>query len=1104
MAPTGLPPLPRPEAVRRWPCQAHVDEQGNHKECPLVRKDVRSQGGYASIASLRDHYRKKHPDGVPAAALEAVDLHTCTRCGFLAVHSGCQQCKQSQQAPVQLRLEAEQADEAHVGPAAEEDEEAAAAVAAAPIEQQATEQQQPAAAAAVAATAASATNAATDPQQQPAFPPQMLVCRHVPYAAQQELSDECISKMSTAIQRCKQGHDDKARQAVYDVQAVFARTLSDLGNSRSAARTVMARLRDMRAGMQLHLQNTDHQVRYQAEEEREARRIDQAIAAGSITTASNALEPGKVATWGSDSHQKAQALFPKAAQPIQVPATATAHKFSFAPELMGEQLSTAPRDSAGGCDRVTYPHLNSVFQHADEAGKAVFCEYFSMLASNELPMTPSLTDCRLILLEKPGGGLRPIAIESVFMRLTGRCVIAELRADLKLKLPPHQLGVGMAGGSQNVAHAVQSALAADPEAVVVALDARNAYGLTELTPLFREIAEVEPRLLPFAVASFAKPTRLWPANAPPGTPPVMRRTGMLQGSSIAPAAFGIDTLRVLHMLREQHPQAGAVAYLDDNYVVAKPQAAVAAVQALGPALKERGQSLAPEKSMVHGANTEAVEQVAEQLGFTACPDGIKCVGTPIGTAGYVRMQCMRMADQVCAKMDKVLLQPKLTVQTKLLLVRRSLQYKLSHLERTVRKEECAGAVARMEAHARSVVLELLQLEDAQLSNYAEAQLVAPLRHGGLGLESTSDAEFDAAFCASAGLAQQALQGAHDSMQPLRGAYGALVQQKWAGLQALHPEQLGDEAGIDAALASGKLVSAQSAVSRAIADSSHAALLSSCDTTTAEGEEAAARLRSTASYAAGAWLDALPKKSGRLALNNAAVRIAATSRIGMARVPPCVVGTRCSCGHRLHAHDGEHAQDCSQTGQPVTARHNLVNSEWCQAGRRAGCSCTIEPLRDQLRVQAGQQAQHTKCAGDILMTTQKGMLVLDTSIVHPMAQSYAASAAQVTGAAAQAREAHKIAQYKADVENGVYEFEPLVTESLGLLAQGSERHLKRLADIAAESGVSKSVFKRNTKIALSVALWRGNARIMQKGMQEWSRASGRQYMQGLSNPTADLI
>ena len=132
-------------------------------------------------------------------------------------------------------------------------------------------------------------------------------------------------------------------------------------------------------------------------------------------------------------------------------------------------------------------------------------------------------------------------------------------------------------------------------------------------------------------------------------------------------------------------------------------------------------------------------------------------------------------------------------------------------------------------------------------------------------------------------------------------------------------------------------------------------------------------------------------------------------------------------------------------------------------------------------------------------------MLDTTSVHPAGADIVAEAAQLDRAAAQVREAQKVDAYKKDVENGVYDFEALAHETYGAVAKGARRHLKRLGTIAAASGkVSKGVFTRNTVLALSIALQRGNGLVIRKGMQEWSKAAGWQCVYGLPQPTAGAV
>ena len=85
--------------------------------------------------------------------------------------------------------------------------------------------------------------------------------------------------------------------------------------------------------------------------------------------------------------------------------------------------------------------------------------------------------------------------------------------------------------------------------------------------------------------------------------------------------------------------------------------------------------------------------------------------------------------------------------------------------------------------------------------------------------------------------------------------------------------------------------------------------------------------------------------------------------------------------RIQFTDGEHANTCSKTGRPISTRHNLVTNEWCQAGRRVGCSSSIELSLGQLRRRTGAPAAD-QCTDDVLTMMPARPLLLDTTIVHP--------------------------------------------------------------------------------------------------------------------------
>ena len=105
----------------------------------------------------------------------------------------------------------------------------------------------------------------------------------------------------------------------------------------------------------------------------------------------------------------------------------------------------------------------------------VTLELDNLILSGELPREAFLLDGLLIGLEKPGGGVRPIAISETWYRFAGVCALRTYGRGIGERLAPLQVGVGTPGVTETVAHALASALAENPETVVISVDMANAF-----------------------------------------------------------------------------------------------------------------------------------------------------------------------------------------------------------------------------------------------------------------------------------------------------------------------------------------------------------------------------------------------------------------------------------------------------------------------------------------------------------------------------------------------------------------------------------------------------------------------------------------------------
>ena len=71
--------------------------------------------------------------------------------------------------------------------------------------------------------------------------------------------------------------------------------------------------------------------------------------------------------------------------------------------------------------------------------------------------------------------MRPMSISETWCGFVGVCELQTYGRGIGARLAPLQVKVGARGGPETVAHALASALADDPETVVISVDMGNAF-----------------------------------------------------------------------------------------------------------------------------------------------------------------------------------------------------------------------------------------------------------------------------------------------------------------------------------------------------------------------------------------------------------------------------------------------------------------------------------------------------------------------------------------------------------------------------------------------------------------------------------------------------
>eukprot|EP00969_Alexandrium_andersonii_P239247 10561553-Alexandrium_andersonii.AAC.1 len=79
-------------------------------------------------------------------------------------------------------------------------------------------------------------------------------------------------------------------------------------------------------------------------------------------------------------------------------------------------------------------------------------------------------------LAKPSGGIRPLSVLPPFRRLALAGLVAQHRDALRAAAGGEQYGLGTKGGADVQFKTLQAAVHARPDAVLIAVDVRNAFG----------------------------------------------------------------------------------------------------------------------------------------------------------------------------------------------------------------------------------------------------------------------------------------------------------------------------------------------------------------------------------------------------------------------------------------------------------------------------------------------------------------------------------------------------------------------------------------------------------------------------------------------------
>ena len=125
---------------------------------------------------------------------------------------------------------------------------------------------------------------------------------------------------------------------------------------------------------------------------------------------------------------------------------------------------------------------------------------------------PGTRTTRLVALEKPGGGTRPILIGTIWAKVLSHLLLREARPPLQPHLEHRQFGVGTPQGGLMMLHHIQAHLRAHPHHGIMQLDFRNAFGTLRRETCIAQLAATLGGMLAWLGVSW----HTWKGKTPVG------------------------------------------------------------------------------------------------------------------------------------------------------------------------------------------------------------------------------------------------------------------------------------------------------------------------------------------------------------------------------------------------------------------------------------------------------------------------------------------------------------------------------------------------------------------------------------------------------------
>jgi hypothetical protein len=420
------------------------------------------------------------------------------------------------------------------------------------------------------------------------------------------------------------------------------------------------------------------------------------------------------------------------------------------PDKLTKTLKRMCTGAAAGPSGLTMEHMRVLIE--TELGMELLAGVCTLIASGKLPEEAKslLLSSRLIALEKPDGGIRPIAIGETLYRLTAAHLINELKDNIAEVLQPVQLGVGVKGGCEIVIHNIRKLLL-DPRKkfAAITIDFKNAFNSVSRLAMFAELYKHESLAPLYRLAhwAYSGSSDLYIRDESGSMNPLIQsRTGCRQGDPLGGLLFALAVKPIFESVLKSHPEVRGAAILDDFTIVGPPEFIIEVYQKLEDVAGTINLEIQHRKCQFiyfHSFAEKLSDKVNEFATLKGIPIADKAfllLGSVIGVDRDIIQQLLtsKVENTINDTLFRLLNHPKMPVQLAMIFLAKSAIQRLQYLARTMPPSEMRAIAKLFDDRVLDTALNKLKLNQISPKHKQKAieWIRLPTKFGGMGLTQT--------------------------------------------------------------------------------------------------------------------------------------------------------------------------------------------------------------------------------------------------------------------------------------------------------------------------------------------------------------------------------